>query len=64
MQFLSCEDFSRFAVMGFARSFVPSLVRPERGREREREGSEISDDVAFFEYGEVSERPEERSDIG
>ena len=64
MQFLSCEDFSRFAVMGFARSFVPSLVRPEREREREREGSEISDDVAFFEYGEVSERPEERSDIG
>ena len=47
MQFLSCEDFSRFAVMGFARSAIV--------REREREGSEISDDVAFFEYGEVRE---------
>ena len=58
MQFLSCEDFSRFAVMGFARSSLRSFAQRERG------GSEISDDVAFFEYGEVSERPEELSDMG
>ena len=64
MQFLSCEDFSRFAVMGFARPFAPSADPSERASRSLTTSHSSSMEKWWATDRPTDRRPEEPSDIG